>query len=45
MIVATEDGLITWYKVEPPYEAADGKLDPTQCIRFLEVDQEYAFSD
>ena len=45
MIVSTDDGIITWYKLEPPYESADGKLDPTACIKFLEVDQEYNFME
>lgn len=45
MIVSTDDGMITWYKIEPPYEAADGKLDPTQCIKFLEIDQEYNYAE
>ncbi len=45
MIVSTDDGLISWFKVEPPYLSADGKFDNSQCTKFLEVDQEYNFAD
>ena len=28
MIISTDDGLIRWYKVNPPYDSPDGKFDP-----------------
>jgi hypothetical protein len=45
MIVSTDDGMITWYKTETPYEDKDGKLDPSAYIKFLEIDQEYNYAD
>ncbi len=44
MIVSTDDGLITWYRIEPPYENADGKVDNTLCLKLTnQVAYEYDF--
>lgn len=33
LIVSTDDGLITWYRIEQPYENADGKVDNSLCLK------------
>lgn len=44
MIVSTDDGLITWYRIEPPYENADGKVDNSLCLKLTnQVAYEYDF--
>jgi hypothetical protein len=44
MLVSTDDGLITWYRIEPPYENADGKVDNTLCLKLTnQVAYEYDF--
>ena len=44
MIVSTDDGLITWYRIEPPYENVDGKVDNSLCLKLTnQVAYEYDF--
>lgn len=46
MIVSTDDGLITWYRIEPPYENADGKVDGSLCLKLLpQIAYEYDFQE
>ena len=46
MIVSTDDGLITWYRIEPPYENADGKVDNTLCLKLTnQIAYEYDFQE
>jgi len=33
LIVSTDDGLITWYRIEQPYENADGKVDNSLSLK------------
>lgn len=45
IIVSTDDGKLTWYRVEQPYENSDGTVDSSMCIKMLEdqIDQSYDF--
>jgi hypothetical protein len=44
MIVSTDDGLLTWYRVEQPLENTDGTIEPSMCIHMNDqVDYEYDF--
>lgn len=44
MIVSTDDGLLTWYRIEQPLENPDGTIEDSMAIRLLEqVDYEYDF--
>lgn len=44
MVVSTDDGLITWYRVEQPIENSDGSIDNNMAIKLLDqVDYEYDF--
>lgn len=41
MIVSTDDGLMTWYRIEQPLENNDGTVDPIKILD--QVDYEYDF--
>ena len=44
MIVSTDDGLITWYRVEQPLENQDLSVDNTMTMKILDhVDYEWDF--
>jgi CRISPR/Cas system CMR-associated protein Cmr5 small subunit len=44
IIVSTDDGLLTWYRVEQPLENSDGTIENNMCIKMLDqVDYEYDF--
>ena len=44
LIVSTEEGMLTWYRVEQPYENQDGTVDNTMCMNITDaVDQEYEY--
>jgi len=46
MIVATDEGIMQWYKIEPPYDGMGDKDADQMCLKLLdEIDQEYNFSD
>jgi WD40 repeat protein len=44
IIVSTDDGLLTWYRVEQPIENTDGTIEDSFAISMLDqVDYEYDF--
>lgn len=44
LIVSTDDGLMTWYRVEQPIENQDGTVEKSMCITMFDtVDYEYNF--
>lgn len=37
LIVSTEEGMLTWYRVEQPYENQDGTVDNTMCMNITDA--------
>jgi hypothetical protein len=44
IVVSTDDGLMTWYRIEQPIENSDGTIENSMAIKILDqIDYEYDF--